>query len=257
MSVVDTVKSRVRRYGTMVGLGLLGVAGLAVATGWRLSIGSNLKPGVVGPLVARQVVVPGVLVIAAGILGAVVTERLTLRSHAYDWAKSGTVDPPDRDTVVAAVGVGIVIGAGVLIANAAMGQTAIDRPTDLGALLVALPGRLLYLGITEEILFRWGFMSTVAYLGLRWFAVEEETPAHRYVMWGAVLATALVLPAIHLARLSGPAASNPLIVLWILGTNGLPGVVFGALYWKRSLEVAMIAHLATHLPLVVGSVVLA
>jgi membrane protease YdiL (CAAX protease family) len=32
----------------------------------------------------------------------------------------------------------------------------------------------------------------------------------------------------------------------ILVLNGIAGVIYGALFWRRSLEAAMAAHMATH-----------
>jgi hypothetical protein len=256
MSVTGTLRASTRQYGSMIGLGFLGVAGLAVASWWQLSVGARLNPDVVGTLVAQRVIVPAVLVVLAGVVGALVNERLGLRSHVYEWASVGSTDLPTKDTLIAAGGVGISIGLGLFVGNIVMGQTAASDPASLLTLAVVVPGRLLYLGLTEEILLRWGLLSTVAYLGLRWFAITDSDPSRRYVLWGAIVVTALVIPVTRLTMQQGAVPGGIPATLWILAANAVPGAVFGWLFWKRSLEVAMVAHVTTHLPLIVGSFVL-
>jgi hypothetical protein len=40
---------------------------------------------------------------------------------------------------------------------------------------------------------------------------------------------------------------TPVVILRAVGLNALLGLVFGWLFWRRSLEHAMIAHIATRL----------
>jgi hypothetical protein len=41
-------------------------------------------------------------------------------------------------------------------------------------------------------------------------------------------------------------ALTPLIIIRTILLNALGGVLFGWLFWRRSLEVAMVAHATTH-----------
>jgi membrane protease YdiL (CAAX protease family) len=101
--------------------------------------------------------------------------------------------------------------------------------------------RVLYGGITEEVLLRWGFMTVVAWLAWRF---SRRTPAW---MWVAIVVSAVVFAAGHLPAASflvGPLTAP--VVAYVLVANTVFGVVFGWLYWRYGLEAAMVAHVLTH-----------
>jgi membrane protease YdiL (CAAX protease family) len=110
-----------------------------------------------------------------------------------------------------------------------------------------LLARLLYGGITEEVLMRWGVMTTFTWLIWRIFRRpgQDVRPAHVSL---AIVASALLfglghLPVAHFL-LGG---FTPSIVAWVIGANTWFGLLFGWLYWRRGLESAMVAHAVTHL----------
>jgi hypothetical protein len=106
---------------------------------------------------------------------------------------------------------------------------------------------VLYGGITEEILVRWGVMSALA-----WFAhaLTRRRPHAPYTpaMWAALLLSALVFGVGHLpaAALAGVPLTAEVITR-IVTLNAIGGVIFGWLFWRRSLESAMVAHATVHL----------
>lgn len=107
--------------------------------------------------------------------------------------------------------------------------------------------RLLYGGVTEEILLRWGLMTGLAWLLWR-VGQGQEGLLSPWMVWTAIVISALVfgvahLPAVQalLGELDIPLAS--LIVL----SNALFGVMAGVLYWRCGLESAMCAHTLAHL----------
>ena len=110
-----------------------------------------------------------------------------------------------------------------------------------------LAARVLYGGITEEVLLRWGLMSAFTWLAWR-FLQGKRGPVSPALVWLAIVVSALVFGAGHLpvaAYLIG--SLNVPIVLFVVGVNAVFGVLFGWLYWRRGLESAMIAHAVTHL----------
>jgi len=106
---------------------------------------------------------------------------------------------------------------------------------------------LLYGGVAEEVMFRWGVMSLVALGSWRLLARRAAVPP-RGVMLGAVVVSAAVFAASHLpALLIAGAEPAPALLLRTLGLNLVAGLVFGWLFWRRDLLSAMAAHAGTHL----------
>ena len=109
-----------------------------------------------------------------------------------------------------------------------------------------LLARLLYGGITEELLLRWGFMTTLVWLAWRLLQRRRGVPRAVYI-WLAIVASALLFGAGHLpaaAVLVGRLSVD--IVVFVVGVNTAFGVLFGYLFWRHGLETAMIAHGTAH-----------
>ena len=109
-----------------------------------------------------------------------------------------------------------------------------------------LPARMLYGGITEELLLRWGLMTTLVWLTWRLLQRRRGVPRTVYI-WLAIVASALLFGAGHLpaaAALVGTLSVD--IVAFVVGVNAAFGVLFGYLFWRHGLETAMIAHGTAH-----------
>ena len=105
-------------------------------------------------------------------------------------------------------------------------------------------------GVNEEVLFRLGLMTLFVFLGARLLR-QGERPAAR-VVWAAIALAALLFGAVHLPQAAalGGGLSATLVASVLLG-NGLIGMAFGWLYWRRGLLAAVTAHLATGVALYV------
>ena len=106
-----------------------------------------------------------------------------------------------------------------------------------------LLSKILYGGITEEILLRFGLMSLLVYLGSFMFKKKVS-----FKFWFGIILSAFLFGLGHLPivfkALAHPGAT---LIFYIIVGNGIAGVLFGWLYWKKGLESAMIAHIVTHL----------
>jgi membrane protease YdiL (CAAX protease family) len=110
-----------------------------------------------------------------------------------------------------------------------------------------LYARVLYGGITEEVLLRWGFMTAFTWLTWR-FVQRKRGPVNVELVWLAIAASALLFGAGHLPLAHFLIGSlNGYVVLFVVGLNAAFGLLFGWLYWRRGLESAMVAHAVTHL----------
>ena len=119
--------------------------------------------------------------------------------------------------------------------------------------LVPLPTRLLYGGITEEVLLRWGLMTLLVWAGWRLFQKGRDQPRPACFV-GAILISSVVFGIGHLpiAFMLLPEDSFALTSYTVVA-NSLFGLIAGYLYWKRGLESAMIAHMTAHIVLLTAS----
>lgn len=116
----------------------------------------------------------------------------------------------------------------------------------MAAFTLPLVTRLLYGGIVEELIVRWGLMSLFAWALWRVSGRPASVPG--WIYWAAIAVAAALFAAGHLPLLLAIDAAPPawLVRAAMLG-NLIPGLLFGWLYWRRGLEAAMIAHALAHL----------
>lgn len=109
-----------------------------------------------------------------------------------------------------------------------------------------LLARVLYGGVTEELLLRWGLMTAVLWLAWRFLQRRNGFPKAA-LAWVAIAISAILFGAGHL-----PAAHvligtlDTATVVYVLGANSAFGIAFGFLFWRFGLEAAMIAHAVAH-----------
>ena len=105
---------------------------------------------------------------------------------------------------------------------------------------------LLYGGIVEELLIRFGLMSLLVFIFWKLFDRKSAKPSN----WVFILAILISTLLFGIGHYSGTASMTEMTgFIWfrmILG-NGLPGLFFGWIYWKHNLELAMLAHMFTHI----------
>ncbi len=106
---------------------------------------------------------------------------------------------------------------------------------------------LLYGGVVEEIMMRWGLMSLVL-LGLWRLFARRRTVAPEAAIYLAIAVSALFFAAGHLpALLAQGIPLDPPIVLRTLAWNTLAGCLFGWIFARHDLESAMLAHAGFHI----------
>jgi len=108
---------------------------------------------------------------------------------------------------------------------------------------MGLFARLLHGGIVEEVQFRWGLMSLLAWVGLVLLPLSDEL-----VLWVAIVVSAVGFAFFHLlgARGLGMGSDGYSIGL-ILVDNTWVGIFFGWLFWENGLVAAVISHTLLHL----------
>jgi CAAX prenyl protease-like protein len=110
--------------------------------------------------------------------------------------------------------------------------------------------RLLYGGVTEELLLRWGVMTLLVWVAWRIFQRGHGTPRAGYFV-SALVISSVVFGMGHLPLVSALAVDFTLpIVAFVVLANSLFGLIAGYLYWRKGLEAAIIAHMSTHIVIV-------
>lgn len=253
-----------RRFGVALLLGLPGIVAL-VGYIYVTTPPSAVPAGLSLPLLAVvSAVNPLLLLVIACLLGAYAAPRVGLRSYAIEG--TGTDDSiwqRLRQEGGLAVALGILGGVLILVLDAALlpfvaqdlPQSAIGatRPTILTVLGYA-PVRFLYGGITEELMLRFGLMSVLVFAGWRVTGRRADGPRPT-VVWAAIVVAAVLFGLGHLPALAQAVALTPALIARTVLLNAVAGVLFGWLYWRRSLEAAMVSHASFHVPLLLLSVV--
>ncbi|EMA60222.1 Abortive infection protein [Halorubrum lipolyticum DSM 21995] len=247
-------------------LGMVGVIALAIASVPTLREIPELSTLSYPTLVVLAAANSTLLLIVFVVLGAVTAPRIDLSSHVFAWAATGTSEWGERrDSLPLAAAVGGGLFAVVAVLDVAFAQFAgfpagvtLTDTEALSELFASVPMRLFYGGITEEILLRWGVMAPLAYVlwwGRNRLGNATESPSAT-IMWIAIAVSAVAFGVGHLPALAATfELTIPLIVRTVL-LNAIVGVALGWLFWRRSLETAMIAHAAFHVALVGVSTVL-
>ena len=105
---------------------------------------------------------------------------------------------------------------------------------------------LLYGGIVEEILIRFGFMSLLVFVLWKLFDRKSAKPSN-WVFILAILISTLIFAIGHYYPTASTTEMTGFIWFRMILGNGLPGLFFGWIYWKHNLELAMLAHMFTHI----------
>lgn len=125
----------------------------------------------------------------------------------------------------------------------------VTRAEKFNAMMPVLT-RLLYGGITEEMLLRWGLLTLIVWASWRWFHKGRGTPRATYFVM-AIVFSSLVFGIGHLpiVRALGVDFTAPIVGFIVLGNSAF-GLIAGFLYWLKGLEAAIIAHMTTHIVIV-------
>jgi len=211
----------------------------------------EVEPPVMTPfLKVLSLVQPAVFLTLAVIAGAFTASKVGLRAPVCEaLASGGSWRDGLRGQTIPGL-VGAVIGTAGILASVTLIKPLLppgvaERIAALGDSM-PLPTRFLYGGFTEEVLLRWGLMSAIAWAVWRVFARQRDVPPSSCIV-AAIVVSALIFGAGHLplAFFLVPEPSAELVV-FVIAANSWFGLVAGWLYWKRGLESAIIAHVATH-----------
>ncbi len=140
-------------------------------------------------IIALTLLQSGVMVSLAVWAGVAMGKSVGLRAPAIEAALSGQPAWPQLraqllPAALVAIGAAAVLVVGYYVAPSALKQAG--QQFQIPAL-----AKLLYGGITEEVLMRFGLMSAMLWLPWRWIQKRQHSPHLMYVI-GAILVSALL-----------------------------------------------------------------
>lgn len=234
------------RLGLLLWLaGMLGVVVLTVTALPQL-LGETPLPAPLWALSLAGLVQSGLLLALSVWAGVVLAPKVGLRAPAFEAAATGHgIASALRPQLLPGLLAGVLGGIGLFILSSNAAPPALAEVQQ--EFVLPLLARVLYGGITEELLLRWGLMTVLVWLTWRLLQRGKGSPRSGYV-WPAIIVSALLFGAGHV-----PAAMLLLegltvaIVLFLVGTNALFGVLFGYLFWRYGLEAAILAHGVAHM----------
>lgn len=100
----------------------------------------------------------------------------------------------------------------------------------------------IYGGATEEILMRLFLMSFFIWIGVKLFKQKEPS---KIIIITAIFLAAVIFGLGHLPITASITEITPIVVSRAIILNGIGGLIFGWLFWKKGLESAIIAHFTT------------
>ncbi|MCZ8014466.1 MAG: CPBP family glutamic-type intramembrane protease [Limnobacter sp.] len=185
-----------------------------------------------------------VLVVLASGIGALLSAKVGLRAPVLSALASG-------GDVRAAIGlqllpgvIGGFLGAAVIIGFYEFAPSELAVLQERGSIPFA--ARILYGGVTEEVLIRWGLMTILVWAGWRTLQRARAVPSDA-IVWLGIGISALVFGVSHVPSVvAGMGGVSGMVVAYITFGNAIFGIVAGYLFWRYGLEAAITAHVLAH-----------
>lgn len=210
-------------------------------------------------VIALQILQSGIILAIIIFAGMFFTSRVGLGTPILDSAaRRESVSEKVRAILPVSIGLGVIaslliVGLDVFVFQPALLNEFGDSADVLNlqnAQPAAWKGFLasFYGGIAEEIQLRLLVMSFLAWLG-RFISKTQEGKPTSAVFWIANILAAILFGLGHLPATAMLIPLTPIVITRAILLNGIGGVIFGWLYWKRGLEAAMISHFSADIVL--------
>ncbi len=243
-----TNKINWRKVAILFVLGVIGVLSAIPMIPDLIAASGQEVPLSMGFLQVISTLQSSAILLVLVVLGAYFSPRVNLHTPLVDaWLQKSWSDIHITPIILSALIGGIVGGVMLML------FTHISLPHLPTAFIASVENfspplytRVLYGGITEELLIRWGLMSCFVWGLSRLGRQSEGSIKPVYYVLGIVL-SALLFGAGHLPAASMLSSTLTVsLTVYIIVGNSLFGLIAGYLFWKRGLESAIIAHMLAH-----------
>ena len=258
----DSMRSKRRFFAVLFLAGFVGVVSLLLidleelVTALQIRDNSDVPP--ITPFIRfLSLVQPTILLALAVYIGVALASKVGLSAPVAEAAAGGAPIGPALTPQILPGVIGGVLGGSAIVLTSLLWSPWLpaEAVTRISAFqhLVPFPTRLLYGGITEEILLRWGFMTLLVWLAWRYF-LKGRLKLNNGVYISTILISAVVFAIGHvpIAYVLFATLSASLIGFAIV-LNSIFGLVAGYLFWKKGLESAIIAHMLAHVLMLMAS----
>jgi hypothetical protein len=191
---------------------------------------------------------PMFLTIIAILIGTALHDKVNLRVPGLEYLLNG-ID--DHFSFLSQLKSGIIFGviSGLIITLISYFFQSF-LPAEYFALgskiNITVTARLLYGGITEELLMRFGFMTFIV-----WIVFKISKRLNHLTYYIGILLSSLIFGLGHLPIVfSTVAHPSVFLIAYIIIGNSAAGILFGWQFWKKGLEAAMMAHIFAHITMI-------
>jgi membrane protease YdiL (CAAX protease family) len=148
------------------------------------------------------------------------------------------------------IGLGVLAGVLIIVAAIPFNKAIPELSNANYVAPVAWKGFLasFYGGIAEEVLLRLFIMSLFVWITFKIKKSKDGCPTTVGILVSIILASVLFGIG-HLPATAGVVELNVIVVIRAIVLNGIGGVIFGWLYWKKGLESAIISHFSADIVL--------
>ena len=251
MNITKNLKSSILLFS----IGFLGIISIIPLIPQLLAFQSEVSPLSVEVIQIISVAQSSVLLLLMVWLGSVFSKKVGLAAPVISaLVRAESALKELKPQVIPAIIGGIVGGIFILVFTGALSSYLPADFISAGEKLIPpWYTKVLYGGITEELLIRWGLMSFLVWAAYRITQKNgSDIRAHNYIF--AIIISAIIFGVGHLpvAFALSPEITAPLVAYIILG-NAAFGFIAGYLYWRHGLECAIGAHMIAHITMIVGA----
>ena len=215
---------------------------------WSLDLIPEEKlPAPKSVLVLAQIVQSVVMLSVAVFAGLYIAKKVGLGApYLEDWLTGESVHDGLKSVLITSVVLGMLAGGFIFFLDRVVFALYIE-PVTASQAQPALWQRFLvsfYGGICEELFMRLFLMSLFVWLFSK---IKRTINGHATDLgvWSAIILVSVIFGLGHLPMTARFIGITPLVVVRAIVLNGIAGIVFGWLYWKKGLESAIVSHFST------------
>lgn len=213
-----------------------------------------LNPGLAAiftPFVLIVQMIQSLVIFSVAIfLGLILAKRVGFSLPVLEgWLEGREVGSYFRSILGISIGLGLL--SGVIIVVLSLLFTPVTATFQNVELSIPLWKGFLasfYGAISEEIVMRLFLMTVIVWIIFKIKKTEDGKPT-TWGIWIAIVVSAVIFGLGHLPITGSITSITPLIIGRAVLLNGVGGIVFGWLYWKKGLESAMMGHFSADIVL--------
>jgi hypothetical protein len=233
---------------------ILSLVGIVSVLPYSLSVQSELikELGISeNILIISSIVQSAVLFFVLILVGYMISRKIGLGANIIEkWTEGKKIKKDIKNILPISIGLGLLVG-GVLIGldlifyylSGSGIEISTSSPGVLQGFLASFYG-----GINEEIMMRF-FLMSLFILIINVIIKHKEEKPKAIVVWTSIIIASIIFGLGHLPFTSSVTAITPLIFTRAIALNGIAGIVFGWLYWKKGLESAIVSHFSADIGL--------